>query len=101
MRRYLVPVLLMAVFSGCMSVGRPFPGGRAVELKVGVTTKAEVARSFGEPWRYGIEDGHTTWTYARYRYSVFSPAQTEDLVVRFDAKGVVSSFSYSATRPRE
>ena len=84
-----------------MSVGRPFPGDRAGELKVGGTTKAEVMRRFGEPWRYGIEDGDTTWTYAKYRYSVFSPAQTEDLVVRFDAGGVVSSFSYSTTKPRE
>lgn len=53
---------------------------------------------FGEPWRTGIEDGKRTWTYAHYRYSLFGPEQTRDLLVRFDDEGNVVSYSYNTTQ---
>ncbi len=47
--------------------------------------------------RVGIEDGLRTWTYGRYRYRLFGRARTEDLVLRFDAQGVVASYTFNTT----
>jgi SmpA / OmlA family len=94
----------LAAFGGataCMSVGREFPVEPVRALKIGVTTRSDVERMFGEPWRTGIEDGQRTWTYGRYRYSILGDAVTRDLVVRFDAKGVVSSYTFNSTHPED
>ena len=52
--RLIPAVLLIAVAvmtSGCMTMreGRPFDATRIPELRVGVTTRAEVVAMFGEP----------------------------------------------------
>ena len=82
---------------GCVSVGQEFETERVPGLEIGATSRDEVRRQLGEPWRTGIEDGLPTWTYAHYRYSLFAPAQTRDLVVRFDAQGVVRSYTFNST----
>ena len=86
---------------GCLTIGREFPVDPVQQVEIGVTTRADVQRLFGEPWRVGIEDGSRTWTYALYRFSAFGPEQTRDLVVRFDAAGVVRSYSFNSTHPED
>ena len=80
-RHLLEAVLLLSLSSlvvcGCATVGY------------------EIREMFGEPWRIGIEDGRITWTYARYHYRLFGDASTTDLIVRFNAAGVVDSYSYN------
>ena len=82
---------------GCLSVGRPFPTDRVAQIRIGQTTQAQIEDVFGLPWRRGLEDGQPTWTYAQYRYSLFSDAQTRDLVVRFDDSGIVDSYTFNST----
>ncbi len=88
---------LVALGLGCVSVGQEFDPQRVPELEIGVSQREDVRRLLGDPWRTGIEDGLPTWTYAHYRYSVFSPVQTRDLIVRFDAEGVVRSYGFNST----
>jgi hypothetical protein len=52
---------------------------------------------FGDPWRVGVENGQRTWTYGLYRYSVFAPARTRDLKIRFDSSGAVASYTFDST----
>jgi outer membrane protein assembly factor BamE (lipoprotein component of BamABCDE complex) len=92
---------LAALGLGCVSVGQEFETSRVPQLEIGVTQREDVRRLLGEPWRTGIEDGLPTWTYAHYRYSLFAPAQTRDLVVRFDAEGVVRSYGFNSTYPAD
>ena len=89
------------LLAGCLTVGKEFPVGSVTRLEIGETTRQDVRKLFGEPWRTGVEDGKRTWTYGRYRYSAFGDAQTRDLVVRFDAKGVVASYSFNSTFPED
>ena len=94
--------LAVAVFTGCMTtgcmtVGRPFPTQEVRQIETGKTTREEVKEMFGEPWRTGLEDGESTWTYGHYRYSLFGDGMTRDLVVRFDGRGVVSTYSFNST----
>jgi hypothetical protein len=92
----LIILLASALFS-CATVGRPFPEAAVERIVIGRTTGAEIKEIFGSPWRTGLEDGLKTWTYGHYRYNVFYPARTRDLVIRFDERDVVVSYSYSAT----
>jgi hypothetical protein len=90
-------VCLGLLFAACVTIGREFPVSRVQEIRIGETTRAQVGDMFGEPWRVGIEDGHSTWTYGKYRYKLFGEASTQDLVVRFDENDVVASYSFNTT----
>lgn len=94
----IAAVLCLVMFlSACASVGREFPASRVPDIQIGKTTQAEIKAMFGEPWRVGMEDGMRTWTYGKYFYSAFSPANTKDLVIRFDANKVVKSYTFNTT----
>ena len=94
-------MLIFIFLAGCATVGKEFNAQAVPQLEIGKTTKQDVQGMFGSPWRVGNEDGYLTWTYGRYKYSLFDPAETKDLVIRFDSKGVVKSFTYSATEHEE
>jgi len=85
--------------AACLTVGREFPTDDIGRIQIGQTTRDEVHSMFGEPWRTGLEDGRRTWTYGHYRYKLFGTTETRDLVVRFDAKGVVVSYTFNAAPP--
>jgi hypothetical protein len=92
-----VPLLVGA----CATVGREFPANRVGDIALEQTTQSEIREMFGPPWRVGVEDGRTTWTYGRYRYRLFGEPSTSDLVVRFDPEGHVVSYSFSTTEHEE
>jgi outer membrane protein assembly factor BamE (lipoprotein component of BamABCDE complex) len=97
-------LLMLSVFllsSGCATVGQDFPDSLVPRIKTHETTQDQVRSMFGAPWRVGLEDGQQTWTYGRYRYSLFRDASTKDLVIRFDKKGIVSSYSFNTTEHQE
>ena len=98
MRAFLFGACVLAL-SACLNVGREFPTEDIGQIQIGRTTRDEVHRMFGEPWRTGLEDGRRTWTYGHYRYKLFGTTETRDLVVRFDAKGVVTSYTFNEAPP--
>ena len=99
-----LPILLLAAFvfltlSSCMTTGRKFPEENVKKIEIGKTTQQDVKELFGPPWRTGMEDGLTTWTYGSYHYQMLGTSGGSDLVVRFDDNGKVVSYSYSAPNP--
>ncbi len=86
-----------ALLSACLTVGKSFPDYAVPDIKIGKTTESEIRKLFGPPWRTGMDGGERTWTYGHYRYSLFGEAKTEDLVIRFDKDGVVSSYTFNTT----
>lgn len=96
----LVLVLTMSI-TGCITLGREFPVDAVSKIQKGKTTRTEIDQLFGSPWRTGVDDGMRTWTYARYRYSLFGESKTRDLVVRFDDKGIVASYTFNSTYPED
>jgi hypothetical protein len=99
MRSSLLPVVVLAAATGlgCVSVGSDFPSAPIAELAVGRTNQAEVQKEFGAPWRTGLEDGQRTWTYGHYRYSLFGGERARDLVLKWNAQGVLASYTYATT----
>lgn len=91
----LVFPLLLA---GCATIGHEFPAGQVSTIKIGETTQNDIYTTFGAPWRTGIDNGMKTWTYGHYRYSLFNEGSTEDLVIKFDSRGVVSSYVFNTSK---
>jgi len=92
----LTGITLLACMS-CATVGRDFPTDTVAQIQIGKTTLTEINELFGPPWRTGVEDGDKTWTYGYYKYRLFGDSTTRDLVVRFDERGVVNSYSYNTS----
>ncbi len=92
-------IIFTAILSlmSCASVGRDFSSAKVPLIKIGHTDKADLVEMFGTPWRTGIEDGRQTWTYGKYTYRLFGETSTKDLVIRFDQKGLVASYSFNTT----
>ena len=92
----LISMMIMFV-SGCITLGKDFPEANVSSITIGLTTKNEIRRLFGSPWLSGIQDGQPAWTYGSYDYSLFGERKAKDLVVQFDDKAKVSSFTFSTT----
>ncbi|MFI5316113.1 MAG: outer membrane protein assembly factor BamE [Myxococcota bacterium] len=99
--RGIVCALVSLALAACLTVGREFDTDKVGQIAIGHTTRDEVHRMFGEPWRTGLEDGRRTWTYGHYRYKLFGTTETRDLVIRFDPSGVVASYTFNAAPPLE
>ena len=84
--------------TGCFTVGQEFAASRVPDIKVGQTRKQDITEMFGTPWRTGLEDGRPTWTYGIYKYALIGGDDTQDLLIRFDAQGIVRSYTFSSTR---
>lgn len=85
--------------SGCATVGRPFPAERVQSIVIGETTKKDLLSRFGRPYRRGIEDGDSTWTYLHYKFRLLGTrSDTRDLYIRFHAEKV-RSYTYNADVP--
>lgn len=92
-----VALLALILFSACATIGRSFPPEKVAEVRLGETTKAQLLGYFGLPYRRGIEDGDSTWTYVHYKVRLFGEKmRTRDLYLRFDDRGVVKSFTYNS-----
>ena len=96
----LISTMMMFV-SGCITLGKDFPEANVSTISIGVTTKNEVRKLFGSPWLSGVQDGKPAWTYGIYDYSLFGEKKAKDMVVQFDDKGKVTSFTYSTTDHNE
>ena len=90
-------VALSLPMTGCMpKVGEAFPFYKVRQIEVEKTTMAEIRELFGEPWRTGLENGDRTWTYGEYGVNL-----SRDLVIRYDDRNVVKSYSFSSSEPED
>ena len=91
MRRGSVRIAGLAVlawiFAGCFTVGRNFASTPVKQIEKGVTTKADVTKAFGDPFRKGLDDGYESWTYVYNRWSPFYQTRSKDLYVVFNNHG--------------
>lgn len=93
--------LFMLFCASCYTMGRDFPADRVRDIRIGETTQKEIRTIFGPPWQVGIEDGQPTWTYAKYRYKVGRRESAQDLVIRFNERDVVASYTFNTTEHEE
>ena len=87
--------------SGCMTVGANFPSEDFSWIAKNQTSRDEVYRRLGEPFRVGVDAGQVTWTYGYYRYRLFGTTHTKDLVLYFNRDKTVSTFTFNTGFPEE
>jgi hypothetical protein len=95
--RGLLPGLLLASLAACVTLGREFPKDSVNLIKPGSTSMAEIEKIFGNPVRTGIDEGKLAWTYLNYKGSLGGSFDGADLVVKFDDRNMVSSYSFNST----
>lgn len=95
--RILVLAGLVAA-SGCATIGNEFPTAQVSMIKIGETSQDQIRAMFGKPWRVGTDSGQLTWTYGHYQYSLFGHDSTEDLLIRFDHRNIVTSYVFNTTK---
>jgi hypothetical protein len=100
--RTILPIVigvLLGGAAGCATVGREFPSEKVIDIRNGETTKSGLLAQFGRPYRRGIEDGDSTWTYVHYKIRLIGgQTHTRDLYIRFDGDRV-RSYTYNADVP--
>ncbi len=93
----LMFVILLFSIASCATVGREFPVDVVNKIRLGETSKEDINKILGPPWRIGLDDGHRTWTYGYYKYRLLGETTTRDLVIRFDSNGIVSSYTFNTS----
>lgn len=97
MKNILFVLLTSAVFTGCMTVGQPLPDKPQTEIVINKTTKSQIQDTFGNPWRTGVDNGNTTWSYLYFDYKLFGEPAMQDLQIIFNTDGTVKSYSFNST----
>ncbi|MCF6309709.1 MAG: hypothetical protein L3J19_04415 [Sulfurimonas sp.] len=97
----LVIITALVTLGGCARIGQDFSEQRVGLIKVGETTQSDIITMFGQPWRKGIENGVTMWTYGRYTYRLIGETDAKDLIVKFDSDKKVKSYTFNETVDKE
>jgi outer membrane protein assembly factor BamE (lipoprotein component of BamABCDE complex) len=86
---------LSLVVCGCVSLGRRFDAAAVKTIAIGKTTQSQIERTFGEPFRTGVDSGDATWTYLDYHFGIVGKQRATDLLVKFNADGTVKSYAFN------
>ncbi len=86
---------------GCTLIGQKFSTSAVNEIQPNVTTKEQITKTFGEPFRKGLASGFETW---RYSYRALMNEQggyvDKDLFLIFNKNGTVQKYSFQTNLPK-
>ncbi len=80
---------MMTGIYGCATIGKNFPHDFASRIEIGKTTRMEIEKALGTPFRIGLDSGEPTATYLYYRLGLFINPTTKDLTITYSAEGIV------------
>lgn len=92
-------LLCFSMIVGCGTVGKEFSMDQAQTIENGKTTREDIALTFGQPFKVGIQNSHPIWVYEESKYQVIGHGVTKSLIVEFDDKGVVQNHSIMTNEP--
>ncbi len=102
MTRHIILFVLiacMAVGSGCGSVGKDFDTDMAQTIEKGKTTKSDIKRMFGTPFKTGVQNGNPIWQYEKNVYRAVGKDSSKSLIVEFDGNGIVKGHQIMVDEP--
>ena len=99
MKHLIASVLLglLLVLGGCGTVGKDFDTSKISKIANGTTTRAEIRKMFGEPFKMGTQNGLPVWIYEHNLYHSIKADKSKNLVVIFGSNGVVQSHQFMSS----
>ena len=83
------------------TVGNNFDSSQIKSIQSNVTSQEEIFERFGAPFKKGVENNQTMWTYQFDKWNAVGPAQSKDLVILFDNKNIVKAYRYTTSNPKK
>ena len=93
----LVGIVLLP--GGCGTVGKSFDTSKVESIVNGTSTRSDIKKIFGEPFKTGIQNGQPIWVYEDHHYSIISNDSSKDLIIIFGPNGVVQSHQFMSSKP--
>ncbi len=88
--------LLGLALAGCATLGHDFPPDVASSIQIGHTTRADIEKRLGPPFRTGLDSGDPTATYLYYHLGLFANPVTKDLTITYTAQGTVKAYTFNS-----
>ena len=98
--KYLIVSILLGLLlalGGCGTAGKNFNESKILKIANGTTTRAEVRKMFGEPFKTGTQNGLPVWVYEYNHYHAIKDDKSRSLVVVFGSNGVVQSHQFMSS----
>ena len=92
----LVGIILMS--NGCGTSGKSFNTSKVESIVNGITTRSDIKKMFGEPFKTGIQNGLPIWIYEDNRYSIIRKETSKDLIIIFNPDGIVQSYQFMSSK---
>lgn len=102
MKRIFLGVALLVnimLFTACSNVGSNFDTNLVKQIQNGKTTIEDVEKLLGTPYKRGMQNGNSIWTYEYDQYRALGEKSSKDLAIVFDNKGVVKSHQVMSSQP--
>ena len=94
-----VLIACMAAVSGCGTVGKDFDTEMAQTIEKGRTTKVDIKRMFGTPFKRGVQNGNPVWVYEKNVYRALGKDSSKSLIIEFHSNGIVKGYQIMVDEP--
>ena len=93
----LVGIILLP--GGCGTAGKSFDTSKVESIVNGTSTRSDIKKIFGEPFKTGIQNGQSVWVYEDHHYSIIREGASKDLIIIFSPNGIVQSYQFMSSKP--
>ena len=93
----LVGIILLP--GGCGTAGKSFDTSKVESIVNGTSTRSDIKKMFGEPFKIGIQNGQPIWVYEDHYYSIIREETSKDLIIIFSPDGIVQSYQFMSSKP--
>ena len=90
---------IISISNGCGTVGKNFNTSKVENIVNGTTTRSDLKKMFGEPFKIGIQNGQPIWVYEDHHYSIIREETSKDLIIIFSPDGIVQSYQFMSSEP--
>ena len=95
----VIVVGIILISNGCGTVGKSFNTSKVESIVNGITTRSDIKKMFGEPFKIGIQNGQPIWVYEDSHYSIIREETSKDLIIIFSHDGIVQSNQFMSSKP--
>ena len=96
----LALTFLVLFLSACGTVGKEFDESLYANIVKGTTTHKDIRTMFGPPFKTGVQNGDSVWTYEYNYVNTFGTDIIKDMIIVFSKNGVVKSHQLMTSSPK-